>query len=136
MKRLQPVVPVRSGNQICGMALPARGLVALLVAGGVVGSAAVMLDGPPHLRPARVTLPGFTAEEASGQLVVTSVRDGSGAALAGVSPGDVVETIDGARIHRLQDAAQFLTKHPHVPVRVGLVHAARHHDVMIGKREH
>lgn len=118
-----------------GVAISTRGLVALLAAGGIAGSAVVMLHGPPHIHPLRVALPGFTAEEASGHLVITSVRDGSGAAAAGLSPGDVVETIDGRRIDHLQDAARFLTRRPLGPLRVGLVHDDRHHDVMLDRTE-
>lgn len=116
-----------------GMAIRNRSLVALLAAGCIAGSAAVMWRGPPHTRQPRTLLPGFTAEEAAGQLVVTSVRDGSGAARAGMAPGDVVETIEGQKVHRLQDA-QFLARHPRQIVHVGLVHAAKHHDVTLTKQ--
>lgn len=116
------------------MAIRNRSLLALLVATGLTGSAAIMWHGPPRTRPPRTLLPGFTAEESAGQLVITSVRDGSGAARAGIAPGDVVETIDGRKIHHLQDA-QFLARHPHGVVHVGLVHAAHHHDVTIGRQE-
>lgn len=111
-----------------------RGLLTLLAAAGLAGSAAVMWHGPPHTRTPRALLPGFTAEESAGRLVITSVRDGSGAAKAGIAPGDVVETIDGRKVHRLQDA-QFLARHSHGVVHVGLVHAAHRHDVAIGHQE-
>ncbi|MFC3174748.1 PDZ domain-containing protein [Novosphingobium bradum] len=113
-----------------------RSLLAALAAGGVIGSVAIMLHGPPRLRPPRTMLPGFTAEETAGHLVVTSVRDGSSAQRAGLAPGDVVETLDGRPIRRLQDAALALRYDPHGAVRVGLVHAARHHDVTLRRREH
>jgi S1-C subfamily serine protease len=117
--------------------LPARtqGLAALLAVGGVLASAAVIVHGPAFVRQTRVQLPGFTAEEVSGQLVVTSVRDDSGAERAGIASGDVLVSLDGRPMRRMQEATQFLNHHRHDPVRVGLVHLARRTDVVIGKRE-
>lgn len=118
---------------------PSRGsgLAVALAAAGALASAAVMWDSPWRTRPSRAELPGFTAEDTAGRLVVTSVRDGSGAERAGIAPGDVVETLDGRPVRRLRDAAQVLTQRPRrAPVRIGLVHAAKYHDVMLSKKEH
>lgn len=123
--------PVQSGRR----GSSARGIWPLIAAGFGLGAIATLTLTPrsaSSMQDAAV-LPGLTAESGPAGLIVTSVRDGSGAQQAGIAPGDLVTTLDGKPINRLRDAENYLTHDRNDIVRLSIVHDGQSRMVSLGR---
>lgn len=80
-------------------------------------------------------LPGLTAEESGGALIVTSVRDQSSAERAGIAAGDQILAIDGQPLRHLTEASHLFSHAPEAKVRISVLHARERRDVMVDRLE-
>lgn len=109
--------------------------VGLVAVGSAFAIAVVVAMSPPahQAHGFERVLPGLTAEETPAGLIVTSVRDGSGAASSGVLAGDRILAVDGHRVRHLHDAASLIAHNRRSKVHLHLLHDARARSISVDR---